>query len=243
MKIALISDIHGNHVALTAVLQDLERYQPDTLVCLGDIATIGFQPKEVLATLHSLDCVFIQGNHDAALLQPDRAADFNIHPSLIPNLEWVLSELEPSDFAFLQTFQPTHKLTLGDDKTMLCFHASPQSNTDIITYATPPAMIDDFLQGTNADVLAGGHTHIQMLRKHHGSLIINPGSIGTSFVEPPPDNLPTLSPWAEYAIVDYHNGAVTAHFHRLPMNVDAVHGAVRTSTMPNGDWWLEQYKL
>ena len=244
MKIALISDIHGNHVALTAVLQDLERQQPDKLICLGDVATIGPQPKEVLTTLQKLDCIFIQGNHDAAMLQLDKAADYNIHPSLLPNLEWAISKLTLQDIAFLATFLPTYELNLDLDanKTMLCFHASPHSQTDIITYTTPPEIIDYFLQGSHADVLAGGHSHVQMLRKHHSSLLINPGSVGTSFVEPPPDKLPTLSPWAEYAIVEYQNGAVTAHFHRLPMNADAVHEAVRASQMPDGDWWLAQYR-
>lgn len=242
MKIALISDIHGNHVALTAVLHDLERHQPHKLICLGDIATIGPQPKEVMATLQTLDCTFIQGNHDAALLKPEKALAYNIHPALHANLAWVVSELAPADITFLQSFLPTYELDLGADKTMLCFHATPQNNIDNIIHTTPTDLVDSYLQGTNADVMVGGHSHIQMLRKHHGRLLINPGSVGNSFTEPPPDEFPRLSPWAEYAIIEYQKGAINIHFHRLPMDVEAVYDAARTSKMPNTDWWLAQYQ-
>ncbi|MBE2219993.1 MAG: metallophosphoesterase family protein [Anaerolineae bacterium] len=240
MKIALISDIHGNHVALTAVLNDIERRQPDTLICLGDVATIGPQPKEVITTLQTLDCIFIQGNHDAAVLQPERSADYNIHHTLQANLEWTISKLDLQDIAFLATFRPTYELNLGEDKTLFCFHATPQNNTDIIIHTTPIETVDKYLQGSHADIMAGGHTHIQMLRKHHNSLLINPGSVGNSFVEPPPEELPTLSPWAEYAIIEYQNGIISIHFHRLPMDIKAVHDAVRASQMPNAEWWLAQ---
>lgn len=241
MKIALISDIHGNYVALTAVLQDLERHQPDKLICLGDVATVGSQPKEVLATLQTLDCTFIQGNHDAALLQPEKASDYNIHPALHDNLAWVVSELAPENITFLQAFLPTYELNLGADKTMLCFHATPQNNIDNIINTTPTELVDSYLQETDADVLVGGHTHIQMLRMHHGRLLINAGSVGNSFIEPPPDEFPRLSPWAEYALVEQKKGTISVHFHRLPLDIEAVYAAARASKMPNTDWWLKQY--
>ena len=242
MKIALISDIHGNHTALTAVLADLEQQQPDALICLGDIATIGPQPKEVLATLQSLDCTFIQGNHDEAMLHPQKAAALNIHPALLPNLAWAITQLEPQDVAFLESFQANYEMDLDADKKLFCFHASPVNNIDIILDTTPVTILDDYLASTNAEVMAGGHTHIQMLRKYNGRLLINPGSVGTSFVAPPPINIPTLSPWVEYAIVECKNGTVTVTFHRLPMDLDALFKAVHASSMPNKEWWLEQYQ-
>lgn len=242
MKIALISDIHSNHVALTAVLAALEQHQPDALICLGDTATIGPQPKEVLTTLQTLDCVFIQGNHDAAMLNPNKAGDLNIHPSLLPNLDWSISLLEPHDVTFLESFQFTYEMNLDADKTLFCFHASPLTNIDLILATTPIEILDGFLETTNANVMAGGHTHMQMLRKHHGRLLINPGSVGNSFTEPPPSGNPTLSPWVEYAIVTCLGGAITVNFHRLPLDIEALYASIHASDMPNGDWWLEQYR-
>lgn len=242
MKIALLSDIHGNHVALETVLDDIEKQQPDQLICLGDVATIGPEPKQVLATLQTLDCVFIQGNHDAAVLNPQEADDYNIHPALHDNLNWVASQMEPHETSFLESFQFSYEIDLGMDKALLCFHASPQTNTDNILATTPVTILDDLFKNTTADLMAGGHTHMQMLRKFHGRLLINPGSVGTSFTEPPPNNRPILSPWAEYAVVECNQGVINVNLHRLQLDTAAVYEAVRNSTMPNGAWWLEQYQ-
>ncbi|MCB0291188.1 MAG: metallophosphoesterase, partial [Calditrichaeota bacterium] len=78
MKIALISDIHGNLTALEAVLADIRRRGADRIICLGDLATLGPQPREVIARLRELDCPGIMGNHDAALLHLEAAARYQI---------------------------------------------------------------------------------------------------------------------------------------------------------------------
>jgi predicted phosphodiesterase len=66
--LALISDIHGNAVALDAVLADLTRRGADEVICLGDVAAGGPQPREVIARLRELDCQAIRGNADGWLL-------------------------------------------------------------------------------------------------------------------------------------------------------------------------------
>lgn len=71
MRIALISDIHGNTVALDAVLASLEQRPVDRVVCLGDVATTGPQPREALAVLQALACPMVMGNTDAWLLNPE----------------------------------------------------------------------------------------------------------------------------------------------------------------------------
>ncbi len=241
MKIALISDIHGNNVALNTVLNDLASKKPDKLVCLGDVATIGPQPSQVLDTLLTLDCIFIQGNHDAALLNPEKATDYNIHPSLHENLHWTINQLTPQHRALLESFQFSFSIDLDSSIDLFCFHASPQSNIDNILPSTPHKVLDDLLAGTTAEIMAGGHTHRQMLRKFHDRLLINPGSVGTSFAAPPPNDLPVLSPWAEYAMIETISGSIHVNLYRLPMDIQAVHEAVRNSQMPNSEWWLEQY--
>ena len=73
MQIALISDIHGNYTALEAALADIDRRHVDAIICLGDVATIGPQPRQVLDKLKELGCPCILGNHESALLEPERA--------------------------------------------------------------------------------------------------------------------------------------------------------------------------
>lgn len=243
MKIALISDMHGHALALEAVLADIQRRQVDQIICLGDVATIGYQPQKTLALIKSLGCLCLMGNHDAALLQPHRAADFQIAPSMLPSLDWCAGQLAEEDFAFLRTFLPLAEAPLGGQDTMLCFHGSPQANTDIILATTPEVELDRFLDGRRASIWAGGHTHLQMLRQHEGMLVVNPGSVGSSFRSVyKPGSPPVLNPWAEYAIVSWQTGHLSVDCRRVAFDRQATKEAIITSRVPNQEWWLAQYR-
>jgi len=203
MRIALISDIHANLQALKAVLEDIAAQGADQIIFLGDAATIGPYPKETLETLQALNCVCILGNHDATLLEPTQAAKFQIADSLLPTLDRTLGCLSESHFSFLRSFRPTYEVELQGRLTLLCFHASPRSNIEMVLSTTPEKTLTEILSGQSAEILAGGHTHIQMYRQHGEQVIINPGSVGSAFVEAyiPGGANPRLLPWAEYAIL------------------------------------------
>ncbi len=244
MKIALISDTHGNLPALEAVLEDIRAQSADQIIFLGDAATLGPHPKETLDILHALDCVCILGNHDAALLDPARVSDFQIAAPLIPTLEWGCSLLSESDFDFLRVFRPTYELDLGSALSLLCFHGSPRSNTDMLLSTTSDETVDGFFSGQSAKILAGGHTHIQMLRQRGEQVILNPGSVGNAFLEPftPGGSPPTLLPWAEYATVRVEKGGWSADLRRVPFDAQAVLRAAAAGGNPSKEWWLSQYR-
>jgi putative phosphoesterase len=242
MRIALISDIHGNYIALEAVLADIQSQHVNQIICLGDAATVGLQPKETLDALRELDCVCIMGNHDAALLDLARAADFHIAAPLVPTLEWGRQFLSPADLDFLRSFLPTYQLDLGNALSMLCFHGSPRSNTDLILSTTADEVVDGFFAGHSADLLAGGHSHIQMLRQRNHQVILNPGSVGNAFLHPfTPGSVPSLLPWAEYALVNVENGGWSADLRRVRFDAKAVVRLARASGSPSRDWWLDQF--
>ena len=243
MRLALISDIHGNHTALEAVLDDIRSQHADQIICLGDVATIGLQPKEVLTSLKELDCVCIMGNHDAALLDPARVADFQIAESLFSTVQWCWQDMAADDFDFLRSFRTTCKLDLGNALSMLCFHGSPRSNTDLILSTTAEGMLDDLFAGQSATILAGGHSHIQMVRQYGRQVILNPGSIGNAFLYPftPGSVTPSLLPLAEYAIVSVEKGGWSADLRRVPFDTQAVYRLADASDNPSRAWWLEQY--
>lgn len=243
MKIALISDIHANLPAFEAVLEDIRVEGADQIVFLGDAATLGPHPRETLDLLRALDCVCIMGNHDAALLDLERASELQIAPPLHATLQWGRDLLNQAHLDFLRSFISIYKLNLGSI-SLLCFHGSPRSNVEMILSTTPEPRMGEYFAGFSNDALAGGHTHIQMIRQRGRQIVINPGSVGNAFVEPflYGNDAPTLLPWAGYAIVHVERGGWSVDLRRIPFNTEAVIQAVISDKMPNKERWLGQYK-
>lgn len=244
MRIALISDIHANLPALEAVVENIRLQEVDQIICLGDTATIGPQPRETLNLLQTLNCICILGNHDAAMLEPDRAENHQIAGSLISTLEWGLGLLTEPDKTYLRSFQATCEIVLDGNLSLFCYHGSPRSNTELLLSTTPDEVLHQALSGSKAGILAGGHTHIQMMRQKYEQVIINPGSVGNAFVAPYISGgaTPRLLPWAEYAILDAENGSWNIKFHRIRYDTHALQQAVIAGGNPSRDWWLAQYR-
>src|SRR5579859_1448601 len=141
MRIGLISDIHGNLLALEVVLQELAQEHVDHLICLGDVGALGPQPRAVIDRLRQLDCPVILGNTDAWLLNPPvatQASSENQH-ILYEITRWCADQLSADDQAYLKTFSPTLTRALDEERTLLCFHGSPRSFDDVIAAITPDA--------------------------------------------------------------------------------------------------------
>ena len=131
MQITLISDMHGNCVALDAVLADLRRYPATPIVCLGDAIQGGPQPAQVVGRLRELACPVVMGNADAFLLsglETGAEAPTAARKLMLDTVrEWSLTQLSDEDKAFIAAFQPTVTIPLDDGRTLLCFHGSPTS--------------------------------------------------------------------------------------------------------------------
>lgn len=237
MRIALISDIHASLVSLEAVLGDIDREGVDQIVCLGDVAALGPQPCEVLARLGNLGCACVMGNHDAHLLDLDSAHEYE--PEILEMTTWCADQLSEADFDYLRSFQPLLELPLDAQATLLCFHGSPRSNMDLVLATTPAAELDEMLAGYAATVMAGGHTHVQMLRQHKGALIVNAGSVGWPLEQMPFEPPPRFLPWAEYAIVHWIDDVLGIELRRVPIDLDAVKRAMLVGSMPFAVSWAE----
>src|SRR5215831_2977947 len=108
MRIAVISDIHGNCVALDAVLADVRQRSVDEMVCLGDAIQGGAQPAETVARLRELGCPVVMGNADAWLLTGvETSPNETITERGRVTREWSLAHLSPEDRAFIAAFAPT----------------------------------------------------------------------------------------------------------------------------------------
>lgn len=244
MRVALISDIHGHMTALEAVLTDVRRRRRvDSIVCLGDVATLGPQPKQVLRKLQSLECDCVLGNHDAAILEPEKSKELQVADPLLPTLTWCARQMTSDEIGYLKSFKETVTISLGNSLNIMCYHGSPKSNVDIILATTPEEKLNGLLQDCKATILAGGHSHIQMLRGFNGMTIINPGSVGSVFKYAPTSGTePTLQPWAEYSIVDADNATLSIEMFRIRFETEAFIKALLLSEIPLKQWWLKQYE-
>ena len=242
MRIAFISDIHGNFTALQAVLADINSQSIDQIISLGDAVTLGPQPIEVLNTLRELQCLYVKGNHDAAALNPELAAQHQITDHLVPDLYWCKAKLSPDDRKFIDSFEPMHEVQLPNGSHILAFHGSPLSTTDIIQATTPNEQLDIYFEGQKADIFIGGHSHVQMVRRVDEKLILNSGSIGNAFKFAfAPGNSVGLLPWAEYMIINQSGNSLSIDARRVYFDTDELLKKVKENRPPCTNWWLSQY--
>jgi putative phosphoesterase len=241
MRVALISDLHGNMVALRAVLERIEQSGVDRVVCLGDVATLGPASHRVIEILAELGCPCILGNHDEFLVNADLIHSYTEIPVIVASVDATRASLGLSDLEFLRSFQATAEVDM-DGTPLSLFHGSPRSHMEDLLATTPAADLDRALGERRAPVMAGGHTHIQMLRQHRGVLLVNPGSLGLPFETYASGGPPTILPHAEYAIVEASAGSVSVTLHRLPLDPAALVAQAEGWDNPLRDYLLAQYK-
>ena len=241
MRVALISDLHGNEVALRAVLDDIARVGIDRLVCLGDVATLGPCPGAVIKILRELGCTCIMGNHDEFLLDSELIRSYTEVPPVVAAVDWCRDQIDQDALEFLRSFVRSVDITLDNGIKLFLFHGSPRSHMEDILATTPVDQLDQMLDGHHATVMAGGHTHIQMLRQHRGILLVNPGSVGAPFREYAGGKAPVILPHAEYAIIEEDEGAVRVHLQRVALDKRALRDAIASTDNPLRDAHLVAY--
>lgn len=241
MRLALISDIHGNRLALEAVLADIEHSGVDRVICLGDVATLGPCPGEVIHILQDLGCPCITGNHDAFLLDPPLIDSYTQVPSVLEAVAWCRRQLSSAELDFLKSFVPSLQIPMGGGCQISIFHGTPRSYFEDLLAATGPEEVDQMLAGHQDTLIGIGHTHIQMLRQHRGRLLVNPGSVGLPFKEYTAGQAPVVLPHAEYAIVDANGDAISVDLRRVALDKGALCQVLEDSTYPLAERLLEHY--
>jgi predicted phosphodiesterase len=232
MRTALVSDMHGNAVAFRAVLEDFERDPVDQVVCLGDTIQGGAQPAEVVALLRGLDCPVVLGNADAFVLDAE-AGEEETTERLLAVREWTREQLGADGLAYVETFQPTVTTTLGGDRELLAFHGSPTSYDVQIHPHFDEEEFRRLLGPPTADVLTGGHIHLQYLRRYGPAIFVNPGSVGLSYDHVQPDDDYRYDSFAAYARIDVGDGGgIEIAFRRVPFERNEVAAAIEESGMP-----------
>ncbi len=246
MRVAVISDMHGNDLAFETVEADIRNQKINQIVCLGDAVQGGPQPGAIVQRLRKLNCPVVMGNADAWLISGVETADEGIPPERLKKMGeirlWSLSQLTEVDRAFISSFQLTVMLQLEEGLDLLCFHGSPTSFDDVILPAAPEEEFQKFL-GSSADhILTGGHTHAQQIRRNGKYFFFNPGSVGFAYSHHQPDDGFHADPWAEYAILTAENGQTSLEFRRVPFDAQALIRIYRESGRPYAADAIAQYQ-
>jgi predicted phosphodiesterase len=237
LRTAVFSDVHGNLVALEAMLDDLRRRPVDALVCLGDALQGGPQPRECLDRIRELGCPVVLGNADDFLCTLESEAE----PTTAEQLDvarWSREQLGADGLELVGTYAPTFEVELGGGVTMLCFHGSPSSYDDVILPSTPEEEVRAHFAQTDAAIVTGGHVHMQWTRPIAHRTLVNPGSVGLGYDHEQPDGAVRFRHHAEYAVVSLNGGAPEIELRRVPFDAELVVRAVRARGRPHPEQYV-----
>jgi len=173
VRVAAISDIHGNLPALEAALAEIDREGVDDIVVVGDTVH-GPWPAEVLDLLVERGARCVRGNADREVMErSDRYG---------PLAQWSADRLGARRLSVAQAWPLTLELSLPGLGTVLVCHSTPLSEDPIYTRITPDAELTSLFESVDVDVVVCGHTHMQYDRTLDSGLrIVNPGSIGAPY--------------------------------------------------------------
>jgi putative phosphoesterase len=204
MRVAVLSDIHGNLPALEVVLAQAATEVPDLIVVCGDVAS-GPLPAESLNVLRALpNARFLHGNADRGLVA---SYDGSIKPRLPgPAADWCAAQLSKQHRDFLSSFPDEVRLEVDGLGRVLFCHGSPRGDEEIMTAATPERRLREMTAGSDADVIVCGHTHMQFDRTVGSVRIVNPGSVGMAYGEPGA-HWALLGPRVEFRRTNYNREA------------------------------------
>lgn len=232
MKVALLSDVHGNLPALEAVLESVARESPDVLLSLGDVAATGPQPHEVVQSLKRHRAVCIMGNTDESLLRPEpRSGAGRDLATILEADEWCTGQLTRDDRSFMRTFRRTLRLDLSAGRSLLAFHGSPRSASEWIPSTVDDERLSRVFGRARATVFAGGHSHRQLLLRWRDSLLVNPGSVGMPFQRLRGRGPVAIPPWSEFAVLAC-GVSLDVSFRRVPYDRKSYEEALASSGMP-----------
>lgn len=237
--------MHGNAVAFRAALADVGRHDVDLIVSLGDVAQGGPQPAECVQLLRELGCPCVFGNSDEFLLTLDLGSeaveDDEQRERLLEVGRWSQAHLGDEGLEFLRGFQPTVELDLRAAK-LICCHATPRSNEDVIVPDTPRADAERKIGQPAADAVAAGHVHLQWLRRFSDLLWFCVGSVGLVYEHKEPMDEAPFEPWSEYALLSGGDGRLAVEFRRVPFEVEELVDAARAADFPDVERWAGMWK-
>ena len=230
VRIAALSDVHGNLPALAAVHKAIDGARPDYVAICGDLVFNGPDPAGTLALVQELQragAFVTLGNTDVAVADGDYTAAFPWFTEGAPDAcvaaaEWARDQIGDDGVDYLRRLPSERRLRIEDDLVLFC-HASPGSLTDGLGADLDPVVTIERVSGTDAKVIVCGHTHLPEVREVGWRTIVNDGSAGYVF-----DGDPTAS----WALIEIGGEGITAEIRRASYDVMAAANAVSERGLP-----------
>jgi len=232
MRVAILSDIHGNRHALQSVLSDVDELNVDEVWCLGDVVGYGAEPNACCELVQARTDVCLAGNHDLAVTGELATDDFARGAAVAA--EWTRQALEPDNLTWLETLRPS-----GERANVGLYHASPRE--PVWEYVLDPLTATLSMDLQVAPVSLIGHSHVALSyfrpaegdasgqRQERGDerelipgdWLLNPGSVGQ-----PRDG----DPRAAWLLLDLD--ANVARWNRTPYDIQGAQAAIRHARLP-----------
>ncbi|MBR0824767.1 metallophosphoesterase family protein [Bradyrhizobium manausense] len=234
MRFAAIADVHGNYLALEAVVVDIRAHGIKDIVNLGDMVSGPLDARRTLDALIALDAVHVLGNHDRYLLDrpPEKMGSWD-RPAH--------AQLDSSHLDWLRAQPMTRVLR---DQVFLC-HATPDNDEvywlDTVHPDGTVALasldrIEQLAKGITQSLILCAHTHLaRAVRLRDNRLIVNPGSVGSPGyrdTHPYPHVVEAGTPHARYAILELAEGAWQVTFRHVPYDHEAMAALARRNGQP-----------
>lgn len=232
MRVAVISDIHGNLHALDAVLAALDDEAPDAIWCLGDVVGYGPRPNLCCSKVAARADLCLAGNHDLGVLGALPLDEFSFEAAA--SARWTQEVLEDDARAYLEGLSPEAEVP---DAGVELYHASPRD--PVWEYVLDAGSMRAALEGTAAPLVLVGHSHVPLvvslddgrLRADHAPdgtkveldarLLLNPGSVGQ-----PRDG----DARAAFLMLDF--AAQSASFRRVEYSIGRTQEEIRERGLP-----------
>lgn len=225
MRIAVISDIHSNHLALLAVLRDISDKKADFIICLGDLVGYCTFPNEVIGILKERNILCVMGNYDEAVGYerficgcdyPDPKDAENAAMSL----NWTIDNVNDKNKEFLREL-PENVQMIINKKKIEFVHGSPRMMNEYLKEDSAAAkeVMDTF----TGDILVCAHTHKPYSKYYGKKLLVNSGSVGKS---------KTGKPDANYIILDVKD-EINVEINEVSYDYNTIADAIIEKGLPN----------
>ncbi|GGG14525.1 metallophosphoesterase family protein [Paenibacillus abyssi] len=228
MRAAFISDIHGNSIALEAVLEDISKKAVNQIYVLGDLCYRGPDPKGSLRRIQALHTKVIKGNADEWVVRGVRQGEVPDPVLDIMNRErdWTVSQLDQQDIDYLAGLPTELNLDL-EGMSISAFHATPESLFEVVLGSADDELLETkLMSASHADLYIYAHIHRPYIRYINGRIIMNIGSVGLPF-----DGMNKAS----YAIVEVDQGRISTSIERVSFDIEEVIRQYEDARYPNSD--------